>query len=144
MAADVFHVDTARDRFPDWGRLEQDLAAALEEPTALRGRLADRMRSARGARRTAVAGTDVVVDNEATPRATIVEVRTDDGPGVLYRVALVLNDAGLDILSARVETLGHEVVDTFYVRAGLDGTKLTDPIAIQSLRAAVVAGANPE
>jgi len=144
MAADVFHVDTARDRFPDWDRLEQDLAAALEEPTALRGRLADRMRSARGARRAPVAGTDVVVDNEATPRATIVEVRTDDGPGVLYRVALVLNDAGLDILSARVETLGHEVVDTFYVRAALDGTKLTDPIAIQSLRAAVVAGANPE
>jgi len=86
----------------------------------------------------------VVVENEATPRATIVEVRTDDGPGVLYRLALLLRGAGLDILSARVETLGHEVVDTFYVRAASDGTKVTDPIAIERLRAAIVAGAHPE
>jgi len=143
MAADVFHVDTARDRFPDWGRLERDLAAALDDPTTLHGRLADRVKSARGARRAPVAGTDVVVDNEATPRATIVEVRTDDGPGVLYRVALLLNDAGLDILSAKVETLGHEVVDTFYVRT-VDNGKLTEPVAIEMLRAAIVAGANPE
>jgi len=144
MAADVFQVDTARGGVPDWSRLEQDLAAALDDPTALHARLADRMRAARTARRTPVAGTDVVVDNEATPRATIVEVRTHDGPGVLHRIALVLNDAGLDILSARVETLGHEVVDTFYVRTAVDGTKLTDPGVIERLRAAVVAGANPE
>jgi [protein-PII] uridylyltransferase len=144
MAADVFRVDTARDGFPDWRRLEQDLAAAVEDPAALHTRLADRMRSVRGARRAPVAGTDVVVDNDVTPRATIVEVRTDDGPGVLYRVALLLNDAGLDILSAKVETLGHEVVDTFYVRTAADGTKLVDPDAIERLRAAVVAGANPE
>jgi [protein-PII] uridylyltransferase len=144
MAADVFHVDTARDGFPDWARLERDLASALDDPTALHARLGDRMRSVLGARRAPVAGTDVVVDNEATPRATIVEVRTDDGPGVLYRLALVLRASGLDILSARVETLGHEVVDTFYVRAASDGTKVTDPIAIDRLRTAIVAGASPE
>jgi [protein-PII] uridylyltransferase len=144
MAADVFHVDTARDAFPDWARLETDLAAALEDPSTLHGRLADRMRSVRSARRVPVAGTDVVVDNDATPRATVVEVRTDDGPGVLYRVALVLRDAGLDIFSAKVETLGHEVVDTFYVRTALDGGKLVDGDAIERLRAAIVAGANPE
>ncbi len=89
------------------------------------------------------AGTDVVVDNEATPRATVVEVRTDDGPGVLYRLALVLADNGFDIASAKVETLGHEVVDTFYVRTAADGSKLTDPAAIERLRTALVAGANP-
>src|SRR5581483_10383143 len=111
MAADVFHVDTARDAFPDWARLEKDLATALEDPSTLHHRLADRMRSVRSARRVPVAGTDVVVDNDATPRATVVEVRTDDGPGVLYRVALLLREVGLDILSAKVETLGHEVVD---------------------------------
>ncbi len=144
MAADVFHVDAARDAFPDWARLEKDLAVALDDPTALHARLADRMRSARSARRAPVAGTDVVVDNEATPRATVVEVRTDDGPGVLYRIAVLLSHAGLDILSAKVETLGHEVVDTFYVRAAAGGGKLTDPDALEDLRAAIVAGAHPE
>jgi [protein-PII] uridylyltransferase len=143
MAADVFHVDTGRDAFPDWARLETDLAAAFADPSTLHVRLADRLRSVQRARRLPIAGTDVVVDNTATPRATVVEVRTDDGPGVLYRVALLLSDAGLDILSAKVETLGHEVVDTFYVRTAGIGGKLTDPDALESLRAAIVVGANP-
>jgi len=143
MVADVFHVDTGRDAFPDWARLESDLAAALADPATLRLRLADRLRSVQRSRRLPIAGTDVVVDNAATPRATVIEVRTDDGPGVLYRVALLLSDAGLDILSAKVETLGHEVVDTFYVRTAANGGKLTDPHALESLRAAIVVGANP-
>jgi [protein-PII] uridylyltransferase len=143
MAVDVFHVDTGRDGFPDWLRLEKDLAAALEDPTTLHTRLADRLRSAQTARRVPAAGTDVVVDNEATPRATVVEVRTDDGPGVLYRLAVLLSDNGLDIASAKVETLGHEVVDTFYVRTAADRAKLTDRAAIDRLRAAIVAGVNP-
>jgi [protein-PII] uridylyltransferase len=91
-----------------------------------------------------IAGTDVVVDNDATPRATVVEVRTDDGPGVLYRVAQVMSDAGLDILSAKVETLGHDVVDTFYVRRTVDGGKLTDPDALDDLRGAIVVGVSAE
>jgi len=144
MAADVFHVDMERDAFPDWARLETDLAAALDDPAVLHGRLADRLRSVRSSRRAPVAGTDVVVDNDATPRATVLEVRTDDGPGVLHRVARVLGDCGLDILSAKVETLGHEVVDTFYVRTALDGSKLTDPVTLEEVCAAIVAGANPE
>jgi [protein-PII] uridylyltransferase len=73
----------------------------------------------------------------------VVEVRTDDGPGVLYRLAVLLSDNGLDIASAKVETLGHEVVDTFYVRTAADRAKLTDRAAIDRLRAAIVAGVNP-
>ena len=144
MAADVFHVDAGRDAFPDWARLERDLAVALEDPSMLRARMADRFRSVRSGRRAPIAGTDVIIDNGATPRATVVEVRTDDGPGVLYRLALLLSDAGLDIRSAKAETLGHEVVDTFYVRTAPDGGKLDDPTAVEELRAAIVAGANPE
>ena len=144
MAADIFHVDMAREAFPDWARLERDLSAALEDPARLHTRLVDRMRSVRSSRRAPVAGTDVVVDNDATPRATVLEVRTDDGPGVLHRVAHVLGEHGLDILSAKVETLGHEVVDTFYVRTASEGAKLTDPVALARVCDAIVAGANPE
>jgi UTP:GlnB (protein PII) uridylyltransferase len=35
--------------------------------------------------------------------------------GVLYRLASQLSAYGLDIRSAKVATLGHEVVDVFYV-----------------------------
>ncbi len=44
------------------------------------------------------------------------EVRSPDDVGVLYRVARTFTDLGLDIHQARAVTLGHEVVDTFYVR----------------------------
>lgn len=36
-----------------------------------------------------------------------------------------LADCGLDIRHARVQTLGNEVVDTFYVRTA-NGAKVTD------------------
>src|SRR5437660_871516 len=65
MAVDVFRVDLGRDAYPDWSRLEADLAAALADPTDLHARLFDRLRSVRTARRAPTAGTDVVVDNEA-------------------------------------------------------------------------------
>ena len=36
-------------------------------------------------------------------------------PKSLYRITRVLADLGLDIRSAKVTTVGHEVVDAFYV-----------------------------
>ncbi len=64
----------------------------------------------------------VMVDNEAATRATVVEVRAPDGPGVLHKVTAAIAAQGLDIVSASATTLGNAVVDTFYVRA--DGAKL--------------------
>ena len=52
-------------------------------------------------------------------------MRAPDGVGVLYRIARAFDGAGLDVRTAKVLTLGHEVVDTFYVRdAG--GAKVSD------------------
>ena len=46
---------------------------------------------------------------------TVVEVRAPDAPGTLYRLAHAITLHSLDIRSAVVATLGHEVVDVFYV-----------------------------
>ena len=53
----------------------------------------------------------------------MIDVRAPDGPLVLYRLSNELVAAGLDIRSAKVATLGHEVVDVFYVQTR-DGGKL--------------------
>jgi [protein-PII] uridylyltransferase len=140
MAVDVFELDTSRVASSDWAAVERDIAISLENPTLLRRRLADRARASRPLRAVPAAETDVVVDNDATTRATIVEVRTQDAPGVLYRLAVTFAEAGLDIASAKVETLGHEVVDTFYVLVAESGTKLTEPGAIERVRTLVVDG----
>jgi [protein-PII] uridylyltransferase len=45
----------------------------------------------------------------------VIEVRAADGIGLLYRIARTLADFHLDIRHAKALTLGHEVIDTFYV-----------------------------
>jgi [protein-PII] uridylyltransferase len=52
-------------------------------------------------------------------------VHATDGLGVLYRITSALADLDLDIVGARVQTLGPQVVDSFFVRAG-DGSRVTD------------------
>ena len=59
-------------------------------------------------------------------RSTLLEVRAPDKVGILHNIAKTIADVGLDIRHARVQTLGNEVVDTFYVRTSA-GEKLTDP-----------------
>ena len=55
------------------------------------------------------------MSNEASDSTTVVEVRAPDAPGTLYRLAHAITLHSLDIRSAVVATLGHEVVDVFYV-----------------------------
>ena len=47
--------------------------------------------------------------------AGIVEVRAGDRAGLLYRLTAALAAEGLDVTGARVETLGADAVDSFYV-----------------------------
>jgi len=70
--------------------------------------------------------------------STIVEVRAHDIVGLLYRLSRVLTDAGLDVQQARVQTLGAEVVDAFYV-VDRDGRTVTDPAVRAELETALLA-----
>jgi [protein-PII] uridylyltransferase len=54
-------------------------------------------------------------DAEATGSTGLVEVRATDRAGLLHRLTAALADAGLDVSSATVETLGADAVDAFYV-----------------------------
>jgi [protein-PII] uridylyltransferase len=50
---------------------------------------------------------------------TVIEVRADDEPGVLYRIASTLATLGLDISFAKVATEKNQALDVFYVE-GVD------------------------
>ena len=55
-------------------------------------------------------------DGEVSGAATgIVEVRAGDRAGLLYRLTAAITGEGLDVTSARIETLGADAVDSFYV-----------------------------
>ena len=81
----------------------------------------------------------VTLADDASRAATVVEVRAHDAPGLLWRIGRALGDCGLDVRAARVETLGVEAVDVFYV-VGADGRPVTDA-ATRGLIAAQVLSA---
>jgi len=53
-------------------------------------------------------------------------VRAHDEPGLLWRIGRALGECGLNVQAARVETLGAEAVDVFYVTDAAGGL-LTNP-----------------
>ncbi|HSZ52731.1 MAG TPA: [protein-PII] uridylyltransferase [Caulobacteraceae bacterium] len=67
----------------------------------------------------------VVIDNEASPTATVVEATGRDRPGLVHALARALADAGLSIQSAHIDNYGERAVDSFYVVTA-DGGKLTN------------------
>ena len=121
MAVSQFHVGETVDPI-DWDSVKVDVDRALQGRLAIDARIAERDRTYR--RRAAMAATPaatvVVFDSGSATDATIVEVTTEDRVGILFHLTRVLADMRLDIRYAKIQTLSHEVVDTFYVR-GPDG-----------------------
>ncbi|HVX21591.1 MAG TPA: [protein-PII] uridylyltransferase [Acidimicrobiales bacterium] len=128
VAAEVFTVEVPRGAWPDSARLREDLEAVLSDRLALTDRLEAKARAYADGKRPSAARPVVPrvwVDNEASATSTVVEVRAANEVGLLNRVTRALFDCGLDVVSARVSTLGEAVVDAFYVRDE-SGGKVTD------------------
>ena len=65
----------------------------------------------------------VQFDSEACPAATLVEIETEDRPGLLYSLATVFSSNACNIDVVLVDTKGHRAIDVFYVAH--DGRKLS-------------------
>lgn len=76
-------------------------------------------------------------DNDVSADSTVMEVAGPDHPGLLYEVSSTIVAAGLDTQQARVQTVGGDVVDSFYVQT-LNGDKFTDLVAQDALRTALL------
>jgi [protein-PII] uridylyltransferase len=145
VAVGEFELEPERGREADWEKVADDLRGALVDAGPIREQLVARsVRYGTFSRPTAARTADprVFVDNDATDVATIVEVRAADGIGVLARITDAIAARRVRVEQAYVSTLGHEVVDTFYVTAP-DGTKLTDPDAVTGVEQALLAALTP-
>jgi [protein-PII] uridylyltransferase len=139
VAVGNFEVEARHPTPVDWARVRDDLADALAEPAGISARLTARAeRYSVAARPTAAKTAEprVVVDDSAS-RATVVEVRTADAIGVLYRITRALASLGIRVEQAFVSTLGHEVVDSFYVTDAAGG-RIESPQAKRRLVDAVL------
>jgi [protein-PII] uridylyltransferase len=108
--------DPVRSEIP-WSRVLADLELALAGRLALHARIAERVRTySRSRSLTRIIPATVTFDDDASSLSTVIDVQAADGIGVLYRITRAIAELELDIRSAKVQTMGTQVVDSFYVR----------------------------
>jgi [protein-PII] uridylyltransferase len=141
VAVDEFRVAKLDAALPNWQRIEHDLRATAAGEIDIDSRLEHRLRSTRRRRPLAAAPPrlEVLLSNEASASTTVVEVRTADAPAVLYRLSHALTGLDLDVRSAVVATLGHEVVDAFYVTTRKSPTGRVPAGDFEVIRAELIA-----
>jgi len=141
-AVDVFWV---RDReggsegvepaLPRLARDLEDVCSGRVEPTQL---LRSRIGSASPWRErpSPAVPTEVLFDDRASPRHTVVEVFAKDRPGLLHTLAHALHELRLSIALSKINTEGTRVADVFYVTE-VDGSKIPSH-RYDEIRAALV------
>ncbi len=139
IALEVLRVESSFGPTITWDKVVDDLHKLLEGRLALQARLAERAKvyGGRGPRGPIQEPPRVYIDNTASRTATVVEVHAPDSIGVLYRITRALAELQLDIVSAKVQTLGERVVDAFYVRTGA-GAKVEDPALMVEVERALL------
>ncbi len=102
---------------PRFGNPPDPAALAIDLRRAVQGDVSvtQRLRGRGGTRRGGGAAPRIVWHREAATDAVVLELRAADSPGLLYRVATALDDAGATVRAARISTLGGDVVDAFYL-----------------------------
>ena len=139
VAIEVWHVSDAFGVGIDerrWERILQAVPAALRGEFDIDARLAE-VRASYPALPTADVPTVVQIDNAASRDYTVLEVSTADRRGLLYGVTKLLHESGIDIHLAKVDTIGPEVVDAFYIRRE-NGRRIDEPDEMERLRQAVL------
>jgi [protein-PII] uridylyltransferase len=118
---------------PQAARLRADLVRALDGSLDIAGRLAERDAAYPRRRGVVAPPARVSVHPAASRLATVIEVRAQDAPGLLFRIGRALEDAGMHMRSAHVSTLGSNAVDAFYV-TNADGEPLPGDEAASAAR----------
>lgn len=77
--------------------------------------------------------TRVVIDNNTSPRCTIIDVFAHDHPGLLYTATRTIFKMGLSVMLAKISTHLDQVVDVFYV-TDANGEKIHDGDRIGAIR----------
>ena len=110
--------------------VERVLRAAVSGTVDVRQLLRGRERSVLHRRRRVV-DTVINIDNEHSARYTVVEIVTDDAPGLLHRVSRAISDQACDVDLVLIATEGKKAIDVLHVTH--DGRKL-DAAVQASLR----------
>lgn len=104
----------------EWGVSVWEVGHDSLDPALLRHRFDLVVAGVGGVERLAPAAPELLeptvqVHPEASRRATVLEVRAGDRPGLLHTVLHAVASLGMTVRSAHVDTLGPQAVDVFYL-----------------------------
>jgi [protein-PII] uridylyltransferase len=108
----------------DEGFLRQNAGARDEISRVLKGAVAGTVDVAallKGRRRSMLhrgrraVGTTVNLDSEHSQKYTVLEIVTDDAPGLLHRISRVVSEHVCDVDLVLIATEGHKAVDVLHV-----------------------------
>ncbi len=143
MALDNFLVQDPFGRpFDEAARLKR-LVGGVEDGLTRRANLDERLIARPLARTRAEAFAiqpNVLIDNKASNRYTVIEVNARDRPALLAALAYALFQSKATIHSAHIATYGERAVDTFYV-TDLIGDKIEAPARLKALEKRLLEGA---
>ena len=146
MAIDNFLVQDPVGRpFDDRQQLAR-LKRGIEDALANRGKLSDRLVARPLSRHRAEAfeiAPNVLIDNRASNRFTVVEVNARDRPALLNQLAHALFQSKVTVHSAHVATYGERAVDIFYL-TDLTGDRIDNPARLKALERRLLAAAAGE
>ncbi len=140
MVIDTFQIESRFNKEIELDRLKSDILSAIFEEIDLDLKLNQRTNTYASKARIQAASVPkarVIVDNQASSRATVIEVRTADASSLLYKLASTLSENDVNIRSAIVSTLGHEVVDVFYV-TDATGNKIEKQAQIENIEMSIL------
>ena len=126
----------------------QRLVTAIEEAFANRQKMRERLSQRPLPRLRADAfkvEPNVLIDNRASNRYTVVEVNARDRPALLNSLTYALFQSKVTIHSAHIATYGERAVDVFYL-TDLTGDKITNAARLKTLERNLieVAGGKPK
>lgn len=129
MALDTFWVQSDNSKVVDEARRVERLKELIEKN--LRGQTLPKDTIARERKRTRRQQAfeiepQVIIDNTASDRFTLIEVNALDRPGILYDLTRALFHLNLTITSAHIATYGERIVDVFYVKDVAGGKVVQD------------------
>jgi [protein-PII] uridylyltransferase len=121
---------------PEWERFKTSIHDVLMNRADLERMLSDRLRADKKSEPKVKVETTVEIDDSCSTHSTLVEIITQDRPGLLHRIALPLSRQNCNIEIAIIETEGQTAIDVFYLTSGRKKLSVKHQ---ESLRAALIA-----
>ena len=127
MVVDTFYFTdrfrTLEMNLQEWERLKKSIAAVVKGEADVARMLRDRLKSEKGNGTKVKIATQIEFDDTCSAHSTLVQVLTQDRPGLLYRMCSLVSKHECNIEIALIDTEGQMAIDVLYLTSG--GAKLS-------------------